>query len=101
MMNIFGISGKLSKTVCKIKHPVDPSRELHFISDFPHLVKCVRNAIASNGILTPDGRAGRQFVRKAWKCDTASTVTLRAMPRVTKSIFQPNGFKKNESESDV
>lgn len=94
MMNIFGISGKLSKTVCKIKHPVDPSRELHFISDFPHLVKCVRNAIASNGILTPDGRAGRQFVRKAWKCDTASTVMLRAMPHVTKSVFQPNGFKK-------
>lgn len=92
MWNIFGISGKLNKTVCKIKHPVDPSRELPFILDFPHLVK-LDNFKRSP---TPDGRVGSEYVREAWKCDTASTVTFRAMPHVTTSVFQPNVLEKND-----
>lgn len=94
MWNIFGISGRLNKTVFKIKHPVDQSRELHFISDFSHLVKCVRNLISSKGVLTPEGRVGSEYVREAWKCDTASTATLGAMPHVTTSVFQPINFKR-------
>ncbi|KAG0425501.1 hypothetical protein HPB47_027336 [Ixodes persulcatus] len=94
MWKMFGITGKLTKTVCKVQHPVDPSQYLHFISDFPHLVKCARNSISSTGLQTPDGRVSREFVKEARKCDSASTVPLKAMPHATMAVFQPNGFEK-------
>lgn len=94
MWKIFSVSGKLEKTVCKVKRPVDPSWYLHFLSDFPHLVKCVRNAVTSKGLETPDGRVGNEYVKEACECDTSSSVTLGAMPHVTMSLCQPNGFEK-------
>lgn len=90
----FGVSGKLKKTVCKVKHPVDSSWYLHFLSDFPHLVKCVRNVVTFKGLLTPDGRVSNKYVKEACKCDTSSSVTLRAMQHVTMTVCQPNGFEK-------
>ncbi|KAH7931774.1 hypothetical protein HPB49_026002 [Dermacentor silvarum] len=94
MWKIFGVSGKLEKTVCKVKHPVDSSRYLHFLSDFPHLVKCVRNAVTFKGLLTPDDRVSNEYVKEACKCNTSSSVTLRAMPHITMTVCQPNGFEK-------
>ncbi|KAH7975036.1 hypothetical protein HPB49_022915 [Dermacentor silvarum] len=94
MWKIFGITGKLSKTVCKVQHPVDASRFLHFISDFPHLVKCVRNSITSRGVNTPVGRVGSEYLKEALKYDSRSTVALKAMPHVTPAVCQPNGFEK-------
>ena len=39
-----GVSGKDASSVTnKIHHPADDSRWLHFISDVPHLIKCIRN----------------------------------------------------------
>lgn len=92
MWKIFGVSGKLEKTVCKVKHPMDSSWYLHFLSDFPHLVKCV--PVTFKGLLTPDGRVSNEYVKEACKCDTSSSVTLRAMPHVTMTVCQPNGFEK-------
>ncbi|XP_049513144.1 uncharacterized protein LOC125940716 [Dermacentor silvarum] len=57
MWKSFGIGAYPSGVTCKVAHPVDPSRELHFCSDFPHLVKCIRNTFVSTGFTTPDGRA--------------------------------------------
>lgn len=34
-----------------IEHIVDSSRRLWFVSDFPHLVKCVRNFLIKHGLL--------------------------------------------------
>lgn len=73
---------------------VDPSPYLHFLSDFPHLVKCVRNAVTSKGLETLDGRVGNEYVKEACECDASSSVTLGAMPHVTMSVCQPNGFEK-------
>ncbi|KAG0443050.1 hypothetical protein HPB47_015342 [Ixodes persulcatus] len=52
----FGVKGTAEKTVCKVKHPADDKRSLHFLSDFPHLVKCVRNSIVSTGLRVPEGK---------------------------------------------
>lgn len=52
-----GVQGSASKITCKVKHPVDAKRELHFLSDFPHLIKCLRNSLLKGGFNTPDGRA--------------------------------------------
>lgn len=42
MWKNFGIS----KNKIHIQHIIDPDRKLWFISDFPHLIKCVRNFLA-------------------------------------------------------
>lgn len=94
MWKIFGITGKLSKTVCKVQHPVDASRFLHFISDFPHLVKCVHNSITSPGVKTPVGRVGSEYLKEALKYDSRSTVVLKAVSHVTSAVCQPNEFEK-------
>ncbi|KAH7954523.1 hypothetical protein HPB49_019397 [Dermacentor silvarum] len=64
------------------------------LPNFPHLVKCMRNAVTSKGLLTPEGRVSNKYVKEAWKCDTSSSVTLRAIPHVTMAVSQPNGFEK-------
>lgn len=56
MWTSMGIQGTSSKITCKVKHPVDPKRNLHFLSDFPHLVKCLRNSLLKGGFSTPNGR---------------------------------------------
>ncbi|KAH7933394.1 hypothetical protein HPB49_012212 [Dermacentor silvarum] len=39
MWNAFGLRGTFKDVRCKVIHPSDPSRFLHFVSDFPHLIK--------------------------------------------------------------
>ncbi|KAM7312997.1 uncharacterized protein ISCGN_002918 [Ixodes scapularis] len=94
MWKIFGIKATSTKVVCKTEHPADPSRKLHFISDFPHLVKCSRNNMLIAGFRTPEGRVLVEHIEEAWKCDNKSLTPLRAMPRVTKPVLHPNGFEK-------
>lgn len=53
----FSFSAHPSGITCKVAHPVDSSRELHFCSDFPHLLKRIRNTFVSPGFTTRDGRA--------------------------------------------
>lgn len=72
---------------------MDPTRSLHFCSDFPHLVKCLRNSFVSTGFSTPDGRACVQHIEGAWDKDRRS-VTLKAMPSLTTAHISPNSFEK-------
>lgn len=55
MWKILGIGVKSGKVTCKLEHPVDSSRHLHFLSDFPHLLKCLRNTLLKYPLNTPDG----------------------------------------------
>lgn len=73
---------------------MDTSRYLHFISDFPHPVKYTCNFITAAGLQTPGGRVSSEYVNAAWKCDRLSIVPPKAMPHVTKAVFQPHGFEK-------
>lgn len=45
-----------AEVICKVEEPMDPEENLHFISDFRHLIKCLRNALVSTGFKTPEGR---------------------------------------------
>ncbi|KAH9371810.1 hypothetical protein HPB48_018449 [Haemaphysalis longicornis] len=94
MWRSFGIRGAADKTVCKVQHPADDNRSLHFLSDFHHLVKCVRNSIASTGLHIPEGYVRMDVVKEAWKCDNRDAVRLKAMPHVTKAVIGPNGCEK-------
>lgn len=43
MWSQFGISGKLDAPHHFIEHPWEPSQNIYFLCDVPHIVKCVRN----------------------------------------------------------
>ncbi|KAH7964477.1 hypothetical protein HPB51_027284 [Rhipicephalus microplus] len=93
MWRSFGIGASSVKTTCNVTHPVDPSRKLHFCSDFPHLVKCVRNSFVSTGFTTQDGRVCVEDIEAAWEKDKSS-LTLKAMPHITRVHIRPNSFEK-------
>ncbi|KAH6935725.1 hypothetical protein HPB50_008666 [Hyalomma asiaticum] len=89
MWTILGIGAKSGKITCSLEHPVDSSRQLYFLSDFPHLLKCVRNTLLQHPLNTPNGMP----VRQAFKVDSTN-VTLKAMPGLTSVHLQPNSFEK-------
>nr|XP_037276608.1 uncharacterized protein LOC119169682 [Rhipicephalus microplus] len=93
MWSVMGIKASLTETKCSTLHPVDPTRKLHFLSDFPHLIKCLRNGLLRSDYETPEGRVSLQFVRKALELDGCS-VTLQAMHGITGSHTNPNNFEK-------
>ncbi|KAH6920170.1 hypothetical protein HPB50_028842 [Hyalomma asiaticum] len=93
MWTILGIGAKSGKITCSLEHPVDSSRQLYFLSDFPHLLKCVRNTLLQHPLNTPNGMVSIQPVRQAFKVDSTN-VTLKAMPGLTSVHLQPNSFEK-------
>lgn len=83
----------MKEITCKVLHPDDPGRRLHFISDFPHLVKCVRNAFVTKGVQIPSGHTYVDVIKETWKKDMDS-LTLKVMPHITRSHIHPNAFEK-------
>lgn len=75
-------------------HPVDISRYLYFISDFPHLIKCLRNMFLTKSFILAEGVAQIEHIRAAWKED--SCITLKTMPKFLFSSphLYPNNFEK-------
>lgn len=45
MWREFGIDGSWNNTINKTAHPYDKNRHLYFLSDVPHLIKCIRNRL--------------------------------------------------------
>lgn len=93
----FGIRGRKENTVCRRQHPTDPERFLYFISDFPHLVRFVRNTFVRTGLKLLEGHASVDPVDCARKLDEQHNTTLKAMPHINKSVMQPNSFEKMHS----
>ncbi|KAH7932724.1 hypothetical protein HPB49_001780 [Dermacentor silvarum] len=93
MWRLMGIRGTAASINCNVQHPYDPTRHLFFNSDFPHLIKCLRNSLLKNGFNTPAGRVTMRPVREAYKID-ANNVTFKAMPGITECHLNPNGFEK-------
>lgn len=93
LWKLLGIRASATDIKCKIPHPVNKGRSIHFISDFPHLVKYVRNAFVGKGIQIPGGHAHVDVVEEAWKMDREA-VTLKVMPHITKAHIHPNAFEK-------
>ncbi|KAH6933468.1 hypothetical protein HPB50_015413 [Hyalomma asiaticum] len=96
MWSVMGIKAPLTETKCSTLHPVDPTCKLHFLSDFPHLIKCLRNGLLRSDYETPERRVSLEFVRKALALDGCS-VTLQAMHGITKSHTNPTNFEKMRS----
>lgn len=56
MWRLAGVSASAKSITCKVNHPVDVERRLHFISDLPHLIKCLRNGLVKTAFSTPEGK---------------------------------------------
>ncbi|KAL1445763.1 hypothetical protein MTO96_044838, partial [Rhipicephalus appendiculatus] len=69
----------------------DASRD--FVSDFPHLIKCLRNGLLKSSFNTPAGEVSLRPLRKALELD-GSNVTLQAMAGITSRHTNPNNFEK-------
>ncbi|KAM7307156.1 uncharacterized protein ISCGN_010792 [Ixodes scapularis] len=93
LWKLLGIKASSKEITCKVPHPVDTARSLHFISDFPHLIKCVRNTFVSKGVQIPCGHAHVDVIKEAWKRDKEA-LTLKVMPHITQAHVQPNAFEK-------
>lgn len=93
MWHQFGISGTAAAVTPSVQHPADDSRRLFFLSDFPHLVKCVINGFIKGGYKTPAGHVDVRPIRAAYQLDKCAT-TLKAMPKITHVHLNPNNFEK-------
>lgn len=56
MWTLMGIKASLDHIKCSAPHPVDEHRQLFFMSDFPHLIKCLRNRLLCLDFQTPKGQ---------------------------------------------
>lgn len=77
-----------------LKHLIQlTSRGGFSLSDFPHLVKCIRNGFIKNGYKTPDRHVDVRPIMIAHDLDKCAT-TLKAMPKITEVHLNPNNFEK-------
>lgn len=54
MWHQFGVHGMAAAVTPSVQHPSGDGGCLSFLSDFPHLVKCVRNGFIKAGCKTPE-----------------------------------------------
>ncbi|KAH7985017.1 hypothetical protein HPB49_026647 [Dermacentor silvarum] len=93
MWRIMGVKANSKEVIAKRVHTSDDKRSLYFLSDFPHLVKNIRNRLLQTSFHTPDGKVSMGPLREALKIDE-NNLTLKAMPRLTKTHIEPNNFEK-------
>ncbi|KAH7979516.1 hypothetical protein HPB49_009713 [Dermacentor silvarum] len=88
----FGISATAKVIRPSAPHPCGDDRRL-FLSDFPHLVKCVRNGFIGGGYKTPEGHVDVKPIKIAHEHDKCA-ITLKVMPKITTVHISPNNFEK-------
>lgn len=71
MWRKFGISG----TAKVVRPSCGDDRRLFFISDFPHLMKCVRNGFIGGGYKTPEGHVNVKPIKIAHEHDKCANTT--------------------------
>ncbi|KAL3243393.1 hypothetical protein MRX96_047456 [Rhipicephalus microplus] len=76
-----------------MRHPKDSSRYVHFLSDFPHLIKCLRNNLLLHDFNTPDGLVSLDAFKDVYAMD-GNIVTLRVMHGIREAHRNPNNFEK-------
>ncbi|KAG0421469.1 hypothetical protein HPB47_002635 [Ixodes persulcatus] len=87
------IVGNIQPNTCSALHPVDSQRRLYFVSDFPHLLKCLRNMFLKTGFNTPYGRVCKEPITAAYRVDS-HVLPVRVMLRITHSTLYSNAFEK-------
>ncbi|KAE8746493.1 hypothetical protein FOCC_FOCC006727 [Frankliniella occidentalis] len=77
------------------EHPCDHTRRLWFISDFPHLLKCMRNCLVNNKIImTPDGDIKLDHWQAIIDANKLKQLGIRAAHKLTQDHLNPNPWQK-------
>ncbi|KAH9382911.1 hypothetical protein HPB48_023536 [Haemaphysalis longicornis] len=66
MWKELGIEATAQHIKSRIHHPKDRTRFLHFVSDFPHLIKCLRNNLLTHDFETRDGEVSFFMIHSAY-----------------------------------
>ncbi|KAH7944045.1 hypothetical protein HPB52_014878 [Rhipicephalus sanguineus] len=93
MWSQLGISGKLDSTCHFIEHPLEPSQNIYFICDIPHVIKCIRNHLKKHTY----GMAGDHqinFQHYVTLYETEKNKQLRVVPKLTRAHVAPDNLCK-------
>ncbi|KAK3929285.1 Transposable element P transposase [Frankliniella fusca] len=91
MWTKFGVS----KENCSAIHPCNPDRKLYFISDFPHLMKCMRNCLCTKKIIqTPKGDVQLGHWEAVLEADKLHKIGLREAHKLTNDHLHPDPWQK-------
>ncbi|KAK3911161.1 Transposable element P transposase [Frankliniella fusca] len=72
-------------------HPIDSKRNLYFVSDFPHLIKSVKQRIVNTEVLqTPDGKV--KLNHWALVCQEDEKRGIKVAPKLSKAHFQSESY---------
>ncbi|KAK3928196.1 Transposable element P transposase [Frankliniella fusca] len=69
-------------------HPIDSKRNLYFVSDFPHLIKSVKQRIVNTE--TPDGKV--KLNHWALVCQEDEKRGIKVAPKLSKAHFQSESY---------
>ncbi|KAK3919777.1 Transposable element P transposase [Frankliniella fusca] len=77
------------------EHPCDETRRLHFISDFPHLLKCMRNCFVDKKVIeTAEGSIKLEHWEAVVEADALREIGFKRCPRLTKEHLNPDSWAK-------
>ncbi|KAM7312928.1 uncharacterized protein ISCGN_009832 [Ixodes scapularis] len=75
------------------RHPWEPSQNIYFVSDVPHIVKCIRNHLRKQTY----GMAGDlriNFLHYVTLYETEKTRHVRVVPKLTEAHVAPDNLRK-------
>ncbi|KAK3920713.1 Transposable element P transposase [Frankliniella fusca] len=85
----------ISKETFSAQHPCDPDRKLYFISDFPHMMKCMRNCLCSKKIIqTQNGDVQLRHWEAVLEAESVHKLGLRECHKLTKDHLHPDAWQK-------
>lgn len=58
MWTKLGVSASSTETKCSVQHPVGTQRQLYFLSNLPHPIKCLRNGLFKSDYQILKGQLG-------------------------------------------
>ncbi|KAH7978010.1 hypothetical protein HPB49_004155 [Dermacentor silvarum] len=93
MWSQLGVSGKMDATCHFIEHPWEPSQNIYFICDVPHIVKCIRNHLRKHTY----GMAGDlriNFQHYVTLYETEKKKHVRVVPKLTEAHVSPDNLRK-------
>ncbi|XP_031781272.1 uncharacterized protein LOC116416548 isoform X2 [Nasonia vitripennis] len=94
MWDLFGVT----EDCVSIEHIVDPERRLWFFSDFPHLIKCVRNFFSKQekhaNVWTPDGHVSLKHWYALLAIENPNAYNLKVNYHLREEHINPQYYQK-------
>ncbi|KAG8181022.1 hypothetical protein JTE90_024769 [Oedothorax gibbosus] len=96
MWREFGVGSTEDQLVNEVIHPCNDKRMLGFVSDVPHLFKCMRNRLLKSQIFKMgDSQVLFSHFKELHRIDSClDAVGMRVHPKLSDAHIYPNNFQK-------